>query len=65
MDPRERIPPTIVVIDEDVDLRKAIIAAARAEGCTCEPDIALRGETGHVTVAHEDWCGLIRSRDRN
>lgn len=43
---------------------EAALAASRASGCVCDPDISADGI--NVTVSHDDWCPLIRSRqDRN
>jgi hypothetical protein len=41
----------------------AALAATRAAGCTCDPQITIEGI--HATVAHDDWCALLRSRDVN
>ena len=49
--------------------RRAIRAAgraARASGCTCDADVAIRPGAGpfpHVDVAHYPHCALLRSRD--
>lgn len=43
-------------------LAEAALAATRAAGCTCAPDMVLhRGAGGvlHVHVAHDDWCPLL------
>jgi hypothetical protein len=44
-------------------LEQAALLGARAEGCTCEPDI--RTEGVHAYVAHDDWCALLRRKDTN
>jgi hypothetical protein len=41
------------------EIRKAILATCRLEGCTCNPDISITAEAGaikSVAVAHDDWC---------
>lgn len=42
----------------------ATLARARAAGCTCNPDIRIPdpkpGKVSRATVAHDDWCPLIR-----
>jgi hypothetical protein len=47
----------------------AALAAARAQGCVCRPELKLvEIEPGFYTarLAHDDWCPLLRAReDRN
>jgi hypothetical protein len=48
------------------DRRSAIevaLIAARAGGCTCEPEIEMRGV--RAIVSHDDWCALLRRGDVN
>jgi len=42
----------------------AVRAAARAQGCTCTPDVTL-GPYPHARVEHDDWCVLLRQGDLN
>ncbi len=42
---------------------QAALAAAKASGCTCEPEITVKGIT--ATISHDDWCALLRREDRN
>lgn len=52
----------------DEDPREAALIAARAEGCTCEPEVELVEIEPRVyvsRVAHDPWCVLLRRRDRN
>jgi hypothetical protein len=50
-------------------LMGAVIATARAHGCTCDPDVTLppggvqRGTVRVVTVAHDDDCPHRRDPD--
>jgi len=47
-------------------LRVATLAAARAQGCACQPEITMHKlEPGiwRPTVAHDDWCPLLRSHE--
>jgi hypothetical protein len=40
------------------------IAAARAQGCACQPDVLVEWNTGehvsHISLGHQDWCPLLR-----
>jgi hypothetical protein len=38
-------------------------AAAIAAGCTCRPDVEIRGDV--ATVRHDSWCALLRRDDKN
>ena len=46
-----------------VSAREAALAAARAGGCTCTPEIVLDEPVAHVH--HDAWCALLRRMDRN
>jgi hypothetical protein len=48
-------------------IKRATLAAARASGCTCSPDITVRELGDGVydnTIAHDDWCLLAFSHDQ-
>lgn len=38
-------------------IRAAAITAARASGCTCDPDVR-HDATGRMTVSHDHWCAM-------
>jgi hypothetical protein len=42
---------------------EAVLAAARAQGCTCRPTVTLHGAS--AVLQHDDWCALLRKRDVN
>ena len=42
---------------------EAVLVAARAQGCTCQPTVTIRGAS--VLVQHDDWCVLLRRKDVN
>jgi hypothetical protein len=48
-------------------IERAALAAARATGCTCSPDITVR-DLGHelydTTMLHDDWCPLALPTDQ-
>jgi hypothetical protein len=59
------IPPSPLIYDPaKLTRREAMLMAARAQGCTCEPDIRI-GEWPHAYVEHDDWRALLRRGDRN
>jgi hypothetical protein len=43
--------------------QEAAIVAARAEGCTCAPEVTIAGVSAFLR--HDDWCALLRKRDVN
>lgn len=45
--------------------RDAVLAAARAQGCTCKPTITIAPDGYNATVGHDDWCALLRRQDVN
>lgn len=56
---RQRVHPQLIAYDpERVTEDEAVLAAARASGCTCSPD--LRATDGRTLVYHDHWCGLLR-----
>jgi hypothetical protein len=57
--------PMLAVYDPDriTSPNAAALIAAKAAGCTCDPEITVEGI--HATVEHDDWCALLRSRDVN
>ena len=46
---------------------EAAFAAARAEGCTCDPEVKLVEVDGihYGAMLHDDWCALMRRADMN
>jgi hypothetical protein len=40
---------------------EAALAAARASGCTCTPEVILHG--ARATVHHDLWCALLLDPD--
>lgn len=63
---QKRTAPTLVAYDMGSfpSAQDAVLAAARAQGCTCRPDITLDG-AGHAHALHDDWCALLRRGDVN
>lgn len=60
---RQRLPMAVAYRPERFETpEQAAIAATRAAGCTCDPDITINGI--RATVKHDDWCALLR-RDRD
>jgi hypothetical protein len=58
------IAPTIAGYRSDrLTAHQAASTAARAQGCTCDPDIEIDGI--HAYVRHDDWCALLRHGDVN
>lgn len=49
--------------EEFPDRRDAALAATKAAGCTCEPDITIDGDV--VTIKHDHWCAVLRRKDVN
>jgi hypothetical protein len=47
-----------------LSLEDAKITAARAEGCTCQPELS-KIDWPHVTILHDDWCPVMRKQDVN
>ena len=42
--------------------RVAALRAARAQGCTCEPEVRfVNGQPPLATLAHDEWCPLLRT----
>ena len=60
---RERPQQLLAYASDRIDAHDATLAAARASGCTCQPDIALGGS--YVYCRHDDWCALLRREDVN
>lgn len=47
--------------------RDQILAVARLQGCTCEPEITTTTDAEltnlhHSTIAHDSWCPLLMAR---
>lgn len=45
------------------DRRDAALAATKAAGCTCEPDITFDGDMARIK--HDYWCAVLRRKDTN
>jgi hypothetical protein len=61
--PRKR-PDAIALYDpERTSAIDAAIAAARGQGCTCQPEVTIDGV--RAFLRHDDWCALLRKRDVN
>lgn len=59
---------TIALFRHGEDPKVMALATARAEGCTCDPEIELveiEPDLYSARVAHDDWCALLRAEDRN
>lgn len=70
--PRPRGLSAIAIYDPATftDPQQAALIAARADGCTCNPEISIKanagnGDIGHATIRHDDWCALLRRGDVN
>jgi len=63
---QKHVAPTAVIYDTTSfrTAEDALLVAARAEGCTCDPDITL-ADPPHAHVYHDDWCALLRRQDIN
>jgi hypothetical protein len=63
---RQRRPPTIIAYDTSAftSAEDALRTAARAQGCTCKPDVTLTDD-GQAHLLHDDWCALLRRQDVN
>jgi hypothetical protein len=46
---------------EQLDPKEAALVAAKAAGCTCEPDITIDGD--EATIKHDHWCAVLRRKD--
>jgi hypothetical protein len=58
--------PSVLAYDpERLPARDAVLAAARAQGCTCKPTINIAPDSYNATVEHDDWCALLRRQDTN
>jgi hypothetical protein len=42
---------------------EAVTAAARGQGCTCDPEVTIDGV--RAFLRHDDWCALLRQQDVN
>jgi hypothetical protein len=64
--PRHRKQPAVVAYDRDrfATPQEALLAAARAQGCTCNPVITI-DDNDNATARHDDWCALLRRQDTN
>lgn len=58
--------PTIVAYDTSAftSAEDALRTAARAQGCTCKPDVTLTDDK-QAHLLHDDWCALLRREDAN
>jgi len=62
---RRRSAPSVVAFDTTkLSLEDATIAAARAQGCVCEPELS-GIDWPHVTILHDQYCPLARIGDVN
>jgi hypothetical protein len=43
--------------------RQAMLVAARAAGCTCQPDIVVSDIDRSAALYHDDWCAVVRQGD--
>jgi hypothetical protein len=60
----ERKPDALALYDpERMTPAEAIIATARAQGCTCKPEVTIDGV--RAFLRHDDWCALLRKQDVN
>lgn len=57
-------PTQIVAFRPPFTARGALLVAAKAAGCTCDPDIDI-GDWPQARVRHDDWCALLRRADVN
>jgi hypothetical protein len=56
---------SVVAFNPDrLSLEDATVAAARAEGCVCDPQLS-KIAWPHVTILHDDWCPVMRRQDVN
>lgn len=60
---RRRQPQLAAYRTDRFAAHEATLAAARASGCTCQPEIELKWP--RVYCRHDDWCALLRREDVN
>jgi hypothetical protein len=60
------IAPGLIVYDRATPYtdEQMVRAAARVEGCTCDPDVDLSNPP-HAHISHDDWCALLRAHEVN
>jgi excisionase family DNA binding protein len=57
-------PDAIALYDpERTTVNEAVTAAARAEGCTCNPEVTIKGVSAYLR--HDQHCALLRRKDVN
>jgi hypothetical protein len=63
--PKQKQKPTSAVLydDQQITAQEAAIIAARAEGCTCAPEVTIAGVSAFLR--HDSHCALLRRRDVN
>jgi hypothetical protein len=57
--------PTSAVLYDHLRItaQEAAIVAARAEGCTCAPEVTIAGVSAYLR--HDQHCALLRRQDVN
>jgi hypothetical protein len=63
-----RKPPFAQLVEFEpgrVSARQAMLAAARAAGCTCAPDVVVSDVDQCAGIFHDEWCALLRRGDLN
>jgi hypothetical protein len=63
---RRRKPSLAQLVEFDtgrVSPDQAMLAAARAAGCTCAPDIVVSDGDQSARIYHDSWCALLRRGD--
>lgn len=61
-DPMRR-PAGVLYDGQQITAQEAAIVAARAEGCTCAPEVTIAGVSAFLR--HDPDCVLLRLRDAN
>lgn len=62
--PRVARPDALALYDpSSTTAVEAVKAAAKAQGCTCEPTVTLSDV--RALVQHDEWCVLLRRKDTN
>ena len=56
-------PAGVLYDGQQITAQEAAIVAARAEGCTCAPEVTIAGTSAFLR--HDPECVLLRRRDVN
>jgi hypothetical protein len=60
---QDQKPAVVLYDDQRITAQEAAIVAARAEGCTCAPEVTIAGVS--AVLRHDSHCALLRRKDVN